>query len=353
MEFQTPQGTPQRPPRGGGLTLQAPSCRPPPPPGARDYPNPGPELNLTHDHVIRDAHIVLLDGYRREYSLWFQEQRLKEGGSLKEGGWYDLSCGFKATNMVLGRMAVPNPGFHVEGRGHDPADHMRGPVAVGDCSDYLNRETDFHVIRLDEVHGDTLEQRLVHLSRLPSSQFDDLILSVEADLNKTGRPLDKTTHIISTKHLGEGLFVNMDSIVSEAEETRLTLTEGITHRIRSEEDGRRLKMHGYHNFGYTHTWLLSFVGACERFIHSGVADEELAGGAYTHRSRLRAKRKNKRKAAEGVEGERQEPTPPAKRSRLLQELADTESWQVKKGRIDFDGGYPLRRTRVRVARRRN
>ncbi|CEM01717.1 unnamed protein product [Vitrella brassicaformis CCMP3155] len=66
--------------------------------------------------------------------------------------------------------------------------------------------------------------------------------------------------------------------------------------------------------------------------------------------RLKAKKNNKRKAAEGEERERQEGPPPPKKSRLLEEMADTDSWQAKKGRIDLNGGYRLRRTRVRARR---
>jgi len=82
------------------------------------------------DHDIRGDQLVFTDIHGEETALFFQEQR------LKEDSWYDQSCPFKATNMVMGRVVLPNLHFRVDESAEDDLERrVEGPAAASDCQE--------------------------------------------------------------------------------------------------------------------------------------------------------------------------------------------------------------------------
>ncbi|CEM26952.1 unnamed protein product [Vitrella brassicaformis CCMP3155] len=80
-------------------------------PGMPDHDRSGEYIHLTGDHG-------------REVAFWFQEHRPRND-------CYDLSCGFKALNMALGSLTLPNHLFRKRRFNMPPiplAEHMQGPA---------------------------------------------------------------------------------------------------------------------------------------------------------------------------------------------------------------------------------
>ncbi|CEM36366.1 unnamed protein product [Vitrella brassicaformis CCMP3155] len=96
------------------------------------------------DHRREGDHIVLTVG-EREVRFWSQEQR-------KKGGCYDLSCGFKATNMAMGSLTLPKHLFRMtSGRadGLPPQPGAAVPWYKADCGKHAtNIAMGYQVVEL-------------------------------------------------------------------------------------------------------------------------------------------------------------------------------------------------------------
>ncbi|CEM24392.1 unnamed protein product [Vitrella brassicaformis CCMP3155] len=121
---------------------------------------------------------------------------------------YDNSCPYKAINNLLGSTGgdrLPNHLFH---------DAPGQQKEIGECGEYINLATDYHAIRLAQVKGDTMEERVVLLGSMSAGEVCGVLATTEVALMGNGRPTE--THIQAIRLLGDGLWADMETITEVA-----------------------------------------------------------------------------------------------------------------------------------------
>ncbi|CEM14903.1 unnamed protein product [Vitrella brassicaformis CCMP3155] len=85
---------------------------------------------------------------------------------------------------------------------------------MGECGEYINLATDYHAIRLAQVKGDTMEERVVLLGSMSAGEVCGVLATTEVALMGNGRPTE--THIQAIRLLGDGLSADMETITEVA-----------------------------------------------------------------------------------------------------------------------------------------